>query len=359
VARGTGSNVHIEMGSTPIIAAPFTMAARFKIDDLTHTGVILSIGNKAVANELWGIDVSGTESGDPVRSFAFSPGGFQAAKSTAGPSANTWHHACGVEAANNDRRAFLDGGNKGLNVATRAPSGADEVQIGQNARSTNDGDLLGDVADAAIWNVALTDAEVAILAKGYSPLCVRPESLVFYMPLVRDIYDVIGAIAFTDFSTTITDHPPIIYPSRGILGAAAAAGGVTITVPTAALTLATFAPTAATPRLVTPPVLALTVATFAPTVTTTANQLVTPSTLALTLALFAPTIVTPRLVTPDVLAFSLALFAPIVTAGVSFAATWSSTGSVALLLVLDASVSLPAAVNDGAISIKQAEDATV
>ncbi|KKK65638.1 hypothetical protein LCGC14_2972140, partial [marine sediment metagenome] len=236
MARGTGSNVHIEMGSTPIIAAPFTMAARFKIDDLTHTGVILSIGNKAVANELWGIDVSGTESGDPVRSFAFSPGGFQAAKSTAGPSANTWHHACGVEAANNDRRAFLDGGNKGLNVATRAPSGADEVQIGQNARSTNDGDLLGDVAEAAIWNVALTDAEVAILAKGYSPLSVRPESLVFYMPLVRDIYDVIGAIAFTDFSTTITDHPPIIYPSRGILGAAAAAGGVTVS---AALATAT------------------------------------------------------------------------------------------------------------------------
>ncbi|KKL61080.1 hypothetical protein LCGC14_2198890, partial [marine sediment metagenome] len=174
------------------------------------------------------------------------------------------------------------------------------------------------------------------------------------------------ALILSEFAPTVTATGDVVVtpPTLALTLAAfapivTATGDVTVTVPTVALTLATFAPTAATPRLVTPPVLALTVATFAPTVTTTANQLVTPSTLALTLALFAPTIVTPRLVTPDVLAFSLALFAPIVTAGVSFAATWSSTGSVALLLVLDASVSLPAAVNDGAISIKQAEDATV
>ncbi len=38
--------------------------------------------------------------------------------------------------------------------------------------------------EEANWNVALTDAEVAALASGVSPLLVRPENLVRYRPLI-------------------------------------------------------------------------------------------------------------------------------------------------------------------------------
>ncbi|KKK80559.1 hypothetical protein LCGC14_2822270, partial [marine sediment metagenome] len=77
-----------------------------------------------------------------------------------------------------------------------------------------------------------------------------------------------------------------------------AGGGVTVTPTTIALTLATFAPTVSTPRLVTPGVIALTLATFVPTISTPVT--VTPPTLALTLATFAPTATATqnRLVTP-------------------------------------------------------------
>ncbi len=194
--------------------------------NLTLTGGILSFGVSGTCNNIWGLDAAGTVGGDPLRMFAFSPSGFQSANTTTGFSADTWHHACGVEAASDDRRVYIDGGSKGTNASNRGPTGVDETQIGQYARSTGDGDLIGDVAEAAIWNVALTDAEVLILSKGYSPLFVRPESLVFYMPLVRDIYDVIGAIGFTDVSTTITDHPAIIYPGRNQIGLSAAAAVV-------------------------------------------------------------------------------------------------------------------------------------
>ena len=41
----------------------------------------------------------------------------------------------------------------------------------------------GDVSDVAVWNVALTDAEVMALARGISPLFIRPFALQAYWPL--------------------------------------------------------------------------------------------------------------------------------------------------------------------------------
>ena len=52
----------------------------------------------------------------------------------------------------------------------------------------------GSLAEAAIWNAALSDAEVAALATGVSPLLVRPGSLVFYAPLARDLLDRVGGL---------------------------------------------------------------------------------------------------------------------------------------------------------------------
>lgn len=43
--------------------------------------------------------------------------------------------------------------------------------------------MEGDISEVGYWNVALTDADVAVLAKGVSPLLVRPEGLVAYWSL--------------------------------------------------------------------------------------------------------------------------------------------------------------------------------
>ena len=48
-----------------------------------------------------------------------------------------------------------------------------------------------------MWNVVLDAAEIAALAKGFSPRLVRPTGLVFYSPMVRDLYDARGGIALT------------------------------------------------------------------------------------------------------------------------------------------------------------------
>jgi len=87
------------------------------------------------------------------------------------------------------------------------------------------------LAEAGLWDAALTDAEVAILGVGYSPLFVRPQSLVAYWPLVRDAKDRVGGYDLTaGGGPVVAAHPRIIYPSpqfvpRKIAAAAAAAYG--------------------------------------------------------------------------------------------------------------------------------------
>jgi hypothetical protein len=53
-----------------------------------------------------------------------------------------------------------------------------------------------------------------MLAAGFSPLFVRPQSLVAYWPLIRDNdNDIVGGYDMTAYNTpTVAAHPPVIYP---------------------------------------------------------------------------------------------------------------------------------------------------
>ena len=68
----------------------------------------------------------------------------------------------------------------------------------------------GLIAECGIWNVALTADEIASLADGMTCDKVRPQSLVFYAPLVRDLVDVRGGLTITNNNTaTVADHPRV------------------------------------------------------------------------------------------------------------------------------------------------------
>lgn len=70
--------------------------------------------------------------------------------------------------------------------------------------------FTGRVAEVGIWNVALTAAEIASLADGMTCDKVRPQSLVFYAPLVRDLQDVRGGLTITNNNAaTVATHPRV------------------------------------------------------------------------------------------------------------------------------------------------------
>ena len=68
----------------------------------------------------------------------------------------------------------------------------------------------GSIAEVGIWSAALTAAEIASLAKGMTCDKVRPQSLVFYAPLVRDLVDAKGGLTITNNNTaTVANHPRV------------------------------------------------------------------------------------------------------------------------------------------------------
>lgn len=65
-----------------------------------------------------------------------------------------------------------------------------------------------DYAEVAVWSAPLTADEAVSYAKGFKPSRIRPQSLVFYAPLVRAVQDVRKGITLTPVnSPTVADHP--------------------------------------------------------------------------------------------------------------------------------------------------------
>lgn len=206
------STEYLEVDSTPVVAAPFTISCWFNSDDLTTSQALVSVADKDVIGDFWVLAAGGAIGGDPVFFGARDNGALSNAVTGTGYSANTWHHACGVETATNNRAAFIDGGSKGTDATVRSPAGADRIAIARVGDSTPTNYMSGAVAEVGIWSVALSDAEVALLAKGFSPLFIQPENLVFYAPLIRDDdNDWIGGFDLTAFNTpTVAPHPPLV-----------------------------------------------------------------------------------------------------------------------------------------------------
>jgi hypothetical protein len=100
---------------------------------------------------------------------------------------NAWHHVCAVFTSTT-LAAYIDGGGKvsatGQTPTTVFSSGDPTTTsaIG-SAAEVSWFDCLGAVAFPAIWNFTLTDADVASLAAGASPLMVQPGNLVSYCRL--------------------------------------------------------------------------------------------------------------------------------------------------------------------------------
>lgn len=128
----------------------------------------------------------------------------------------TLHHACGIHAAANDTRVFIDGGSKNTSTTSTTPT-VDDTRIGTlNNGGTIENFFDGDIAEVGIWNVALTDPEVLVLSTGMSPLLVRPSSLVGYWPLIGRYspeIDRVGRFDMTlDNTPAFADHPRMFYP---------------------------------------------------------------------------------------------------------------------------------------------------
>ena len=210
-----GANEYLRVGSAVVAALPLTLAAWFYSDDGAADQALIGISD-GLANGF--ILQAGGVGNNEIVAGSIDGGVADFALSTTFWGINTWHHGCAVFTNTTLRAAFLDGGGKGTQVDFNDPAGVDQTDIGQIGNGSSY--MSGRIAEAAIWNVALTDVEVAILADGFSPLFVRPQNLAAYWSLIRDEdQDRVGGYDMTAFNgPSIAAHAPVLYPASVFVG---------------------------------------------------------------------------------------------------------------------------------------------
>lgn len=173
--------------SCPVSGATggLTVACWARADVLGQTMINLSdaTGNSGAVRLI--------QTGTGTRATSITTGNVSSiADTTAGaPTTGTWGHYCGVftSAA---RSAYFNGSNKVTTTATNNPTGFTRTQIGaRRAGSTVDGFFNGRIAEVGVWNTSLTDQEIASLGRGASCALVRPQNLVLYAPMIRELKD--------------------------------------------------------------------------------------------------------------------------------------------------------------------------
>jgi hypothetical protein len=203
-----GSSSYIGATSTPITAAPFSMACWFNPLSATAGGVLMAIGNSA-GTDRFQLAANGDQANDPITFYA-QQGASNATASATGYVLNTWQHAAAVCSGVTSRSIFRNGAQKNTNTTSIIPASLNSILIGARWSGGARGSFFnGRIAEAAIWNVALTDDEVLSLSKGFAPSLIRPSNLRFYNRCLRTSQDLSQGRTLTQVNITNFDHPRI------------------------------------------------------------------------------------------------------------------------------------------------------
>jgi hypothetical protein len=221
---------------------PLTFACWFYVPSAGFGNTLMNSGGDASLHYHW---MTAHDSSKTVQVASRSGLGGSSASTTTNWSDDTWHHACTVIASATSRSVFLDGGGKATNIGSQSPTINQFNLAVRFYNATYAQHHNGYIAEAAVWNVALTDSEVVILASRAYPLSVRLQSVVSYWPLMRSPIDIRGNYELTAAgSPSAVDHPPIVYPVPQLwVPAPPAAGGALIQL-SATLTWQTATPSA-------------------------------------------------------------------------------------------------------------------
>lgn len=203
-----GASQYLRANSAVVSGAPLTLACWFRTTSATGTQALITIQSEATSHR-FSLTAFGGGTGKPVIATLFD-GTNATASSASGFSANTWTHAAAVFASTTNRIAYIDGLAGAAETTPRSPSGMATTSIGARYSSGFGLFFAGSIAEAGVWSVALSAEEIASLAKGVTCDKVRPQSLVFYAPLIRNAVDLArGAILSNVNGATAAEHPRV------------------------------------------------------------------------------------------------------------------------------------------------------
>lgn len=165
---------------------PFTLACWVKPGSTTQSGTMLAYGiSGGSGTHRMTLQMNGT---------AASPNTVFCAVTQATSAANTngstvyttsnWYHVACVWRNVADREIYVNGASDGTSTTNVGTFNTfDRLYVGARMNLTLGQYVSGDVADAAVWNAALSLADLASLALGISPLLIKRGYLKHYFPL--------------------------------------------------------------------------------------------------------------------------------------------------------------------------------
>jgi hypothetical protein len=194
-------------GALSSIAVPLTLHARIFFDNVTTSNQAVVSVDTVGGNNRHVMQI--TQSGAMIIvAISNSGAGNQTALGSAVPS-NDWSSGVAQYSATNNRRPYIDGSAGTANTGSATVT-FDQLLISATTNTTATNNFDGKLADIAVWDVALTDAEIVSLAKGFKPYRIRPQSLRTYVPLIRNLQDVRGVVSLTaNNGPTVADHPRV------------------------------------------------------------------------------------------------------------------------------------------------------
>ena len=130
--------------------------------------------------------------GDPLGALEYDTA-WKVATSGTSISTATWHHVMGVFKSSTSRIVYLDGVDKVENTDLQDVHVEDLTRILIGTHKQAGGAYFeGNIAEVAIWQAELTDANAVSLAAGANPSFINPDNLSKYWRLLSDGTSAIG-----------------------------------------------------------------------------------------------------------------------------------------------------------------------
>lgn len=182
-----------------ISALPLTIAGWINPDTLTGNRAVCSIGRNNTTGEMLALLLYG--GGGSALSANSQSGGSSASGTTTGITVSVWNHVAGVWASTTSRTAYINGtpGTADTTSISVPSASGQRATMGATTESSPGSICDGKVAYLGVWSAALTDAEIAALARGLHPRCVRPASLRVVYGMDRD--DIVTGTSVRDLGS--------------------------------------------------------------------------------------------------------------------------------------------------------------
>lgn len=203
------------IGSTP---SAFTLACR--INGAAQSGkAFIGFGNSGNNNPLLALmsgETGFSQSTSAIKLHIRNDSATVAVGSAAGDAAgtaldSTWRHVAATYSAGT-ANVYVDGTNVAtISSITMGTVSLNTTAIGGLLRATPILLFSGAIARPCIYSVALTDGELDALSDGIAPDSIRPQSLLFYAPIIRNFQDLKGAVTITDNGPVTQSNSPRMF----------------------------------------------------------------------------------------------------------------------------------------------------